>query len=153
MFPGKTVLGYRIRKSATILRGKFHCLGTTILWSVPNSLTSEAQTLETSLWKSHFLVKWMSTRHLNAREKGPLPVVLDVLCLKHIKEEGRCTPKSTGILQGGSLSYFQRNYFWEPRAMTQWWPTWEYLKLCFYAFYVSKHLKYSGSLEEKLWQT
>ena len=93
MFPGKTVLGYRIRKSATIFRGKFHCLGTTVLWSVPNSLTSEAQTLETSLWKSHFLVKWMSTRHLHAREKGPLPVVLDVLCLKHIKEEGRCTPQ------------------------------------------------------------
>lgn len=57
MFPGKTVLDYRIRKSATILRGKFHCLGPTILRSVPNSLTSEAQTLETSLWKSHFLVK------------------------------------------------------------------------------------------------
>lgn len=35
----------------------------------------------------------MSTRHLHAREKGPLPVVLDVLRLKHIKEEDHCTPQ------------------------------------------------------------
>ena len=83
------------------------------------------------------------------RKAHCLTIVLDVLCLKHIKEEGHCTPQEhwntpkwfTILLPTKLLLRTQSN---DPAV------TYLGIAKAMFLGYVSKHLKYSDSLEEKL---